>query len=318
MSVAGLCYRQVPLNEVSFDLRWNLHPWSADPSSSDLCTSFARDGIHHPPFLLQRGDHFYEILAGHRRCRHAYVSQCQEIWAGIIPAATDSSVLLDVLLCDQLLSRPLSLVEIARFHEICSRFLPPEMFASRYLGRLQLSKSRVSPDDLNRLLRLDHEILTAIDEGIIQEKMAIELLRLDDSIDQITLVRLFRQLQLGDNQQRKIYTALRDLCRRMQLSITAYLNSPEVAAVLTSQHLNPPQKVQHLGRLLQEQLSPEATEAEKVFTTRVKELRLPPQVTLQHCQAFETDAIHLTIKFPSLSACSTVLPEITKLLNKTS
>lgn len=318
MTISGACCRQIPLKDISFDLRWNLHPWSADNFSSELSDSWAINGIHHPPYLLERDTTCFEILAGHRRCHYAKLRQQQTIWAQVIPATTEKRVLLEVLLCDQHLARPLSLAEKARFVAICNDCLAPKEWVATYLERLQLQRLRLTPAEFNRLLCLDREILTAIDEGRIQDKMAVELLRLDDSLDQVALVRLFHQLQLGDNQQRKIFAALRDLCRRMQVSIAAYLESPEIAAILTSPTLNAPQKVQHLGNRLLEQLNPELTRTEKAFTNRVNELRLPPQLTLQHCQAFETDAVDLIITFPSISACTAVLPEISKLLTKTS
>ena len=317
MTRADICWKRIPLTEISPSRRWNLHPWSAATIGGELLASLKRSGIVHPPYLIGRGEQCYEIVAGHRRCSYASLAGQETILALILPEKTEIHALLDLIFADQTLARPLSLPEKARFISICRKQLESEEQLPKFLGLLQLHRKSATLGHLDTLLHLDQEILEAIDQQYVQEKMAIDLLRLGDPEDILAVIRLFRQLQIGDNQQRKLISALRDLCRREQQSLASYLQqSPEIAAILTHENLNPPQKVQHLGRLLQERLSPEMTQADQAFDDRIKQLRLPANISLHHSPAFESNHVDLRITFGNLEDCIARLPAVQEALHE--
>lgn len=318
MRMVTCIYGTVCHGDISDSLEWNLHPWAATSWSDELFSSFGQLGVLHPPYVLPRENGRYQIISGFRRCHFsATVANNAAIACLILPKETDNTTLLDLVLEEQRTTRPLSLVEKARFLEICKmQNLSPEEILGRYAEKLTLRKQKATLDQLASLLKEDRLFVEGIDQGQLQEKMAGDLLLLSEPSDRLALVRLFRKLQMGDNQQKKFYTTLRDLTKRQQTPIATYLQSPEITALLDHPTMNPPQKVQHLSAYLQEQLSPEAARAEQAFQLRRRELHLPPSCSLQHSQSFESDTVDLTITFKNLSHCSAVLPAIKTVLGE--
>jgi hypothetical protein len=117
-------------------------------------------------------------------------------------------------------------------------------------------------------------------------------------------------LSLGAGKQRKLFSLTRDLAYRNQVSIADFLTRDDVQQILNHKDMNPPQKAQHLGNLLQEKLTPSYIEAEKNFSTYTKELKLPANFDLSHSQAFETDEIVVSITFHDHEECRQLLPNI--------
>ncbi len=317
MRIPRCIYGTVCHGDLSANLEWNLHPWAATNLSDELFWSFRQVGVLHPPYVLACEKGCFQVISGSRRCHFsATVANDATISCLILPKDTGITTLLDLILEEQRASRPLSLAEKARFLDICKRHLAPAEILERYSERLAIRRQKTTLDQLASLLKEDSLFQEGIDQGLLQEKMACDLLLLKDPSARLALVRLFRQLQMGDNQQKKFFTALRDLAKRHRTPIATYLQLTEITAILYHPTMNLPQKVQHLGAYLQEQLSPEAVRAEQAFQDRRKELRLPQCCSLQHSQAFESDAVDLTITFKDLSDCVAVLPAITTVLGE--
>lgn len=318
MRMLTCIYGTVSHGDLSDSLAWNLHPWAASIWSDELLSSFSQVGILHPPYVLPCKNGSFQIVSGFRRCRFsATVTHDAAISCMILSKDTDSTTLLDLILEEQRTARPLSLVEKARFLEICrQQNLTSGQILERYAEKLALRRQRATLDQLTALLKEDALFLEGIDQGQILEKMAGDLLLLTDPVDRLALVRLFCTLRMGDNQQKKFYATLRDLVKRQHIPIASYLQSPGISTILDHPTMNLPQKVQHLGAYLQEQLSPEAVRAEQAFEERRKELQLPPCCSLQHSQSFESDTVDLTITFKNLSECAEVLPAIKSLFGE--
>jgi hypothetical protein len=318
MCMLTCIYGTVSHGDLSDSLAWNLHPWAATSLSDGLFSSFSQVGVLHPPYVLPCDNGCLQIISGFRRCHFsAAVANDAAISCLILPRDTGIATLLDLILEEQHTARPLSLVEKARFLEICrQQNLSSGEILERYAEKLALRRQRATLDQLTALLKEDALFVEGIDQGQVLEKMVGDLLLLTDASDRLALVRLFRKLRMGDNQQKKFYAALRDLVKRHQTPMASYLQSPGISAILDHPTMNLPQKVQNLGTYLQEQLSPEAVRAEQAFQERRRELRLPSCCSLQHSQSFESDAVDLTITFKNLSECAEVLPAIKSLFGE--
>lgn len=318
MQMLTCIYGKVRHEDLSDSLEWNLHPWSATSWCDELLSSFSQVGVLHPPYVLSRNNGCFNIISGFRRCHFsATVANDAAISCLILPEDTAISTLLDLILEEQRTARSLSLAEKARFLEICKQHnLSPAEILGRYAEKLTLRRQRATLDQLTALLKEDALFVEGVDQGQLQEKMAGDLLLLREPADRLALVRLFGRLQIGDNQQKKFYAILRDLAKRQQTPIATYLQLPGITALLDHPTMNLPQKVQQLGAYLQEQLCPEAVNAEASFQKRCRELQLPRCCSLQHSQAFESDTVDLTITFKDLSVCAEVLPAIKSLLGE--
>ena len=318
LSIKKLTSCRIAFEAITFTRGWSLHPWDSQNISDALAHSFRQTGIIHPPIVLERSDGFFDILCGFRRLQFSLANTKEEsVECLVFPKNTEITLLLNTLLADQSLFQPLSLAEKAQFIEICSRFLNHQEIVALYLGNLMLRKKISTIHELTNLLQQHPIIIAEIHAGLLQEKMAMEILRLPESVDRIALVHLFRDLTMGDGKQRKFFTLIRDLAFRQNIPISEYLKHQEIQDIVNHPVLNIPQKLQHLDSYLQNQLCPQLMQAEESFARQVRSLRLAPQCTLSHSPSFEKDDVVLSITFENFAACAKAVPGIDSLTQST-
>ena len=301
-------------HQLEFTGKWNLHPWEGSSYSEELKNSIIQTGIIHPPFLLQLPDGRLEVVTGHKRLTIAekYLKS-DKIACFILPENFPRGAILDLLLTDQL-ETPLSLAEKARFIQIAIGCMTKEEILRKFSKRLEIRAHTSAIDEMEKLLAMNIEIIKEIHSGRLQYKMVGELLRIKKAEDRLALVSLFKNLSLGGGKQKKLFSLIRDLAYRSNRSISDFLESDELLHILNHKEMNPPQKAQHLGNFLQTKLTPDYLESENKFTSFTKELQLPENFSLSHSQAFETDAVTLSIVFKNSKECQQQLPEIKSVL----
>ncbi len=311
MLATNLSCHSVPLRSITYTREWSLHPWDSLNISEELLHSFCRIGILHKPILLAREMGSFDILCGFKRIQFALTNaHLESVECLVLAKDTELKTLLDILLADQSLSHPLSLVEKARFVEICTRFLSDEDILSDYFDTLQLRKKVSAITELKNILQQDQIIVTEIHSGRLQEKMIAEILRLSESSDRIALVQLFRDLGMGDGKQKRFFTLIRDHAFRQNITISEYLKTPAISGILEHPAMNIPQKIQHLNNYLQYQVCPMSSKAEEDFKKQVRELHLPSRCTITHSSAFENDDVTLSITFKKFADCAKIVPKL--------
>jgi hypothetical protein len=317
MPSANLRCRKIPLRKIRFNQEWSLHPWESAVICDSLLQSFHRTGIIHKPILLDRSTGCFDILCGYKRLQFALLTKHMiSVECLVFARDTDVTLLFDTLLTEQSLTQPLSLAEKARFVELCSRFLDHEDIVARYFERLHLRKLPSTITELSNILQQDPLFISEIHAGRLQEKIVSELLKLPEISDRIAVVQLFKDLAMGDSKQKRFFALLRDLSCRHNSSLSEYLKSPAICAILKHPVLNTPQKVQHLGTYLQQQVNPMSSKAEEDFIKQVRDLHLPSRCSITHSPSFEKDDITLSITFSHFSDCAKIAPDINILLRK--
>ena len=307
--------RNIPVDWIDFSSSWNLHPWELYTLSGELASSFSRAGILHPPILLAKDDSRFEIVCGVKRLLFASsVLTQQEVGCLILDKNTEPTVILDIVLTDQNLARPLSIVEKARFLEICSCYLQPREIVDTFRERLMLDKRPSTFSALVEILKQHPMLISEAHCGTLQEKIVMELLRIPSETDRVALVQIFKKLGMGDGKQRKFLPLIRDLAFRDQMPITAFLENPSIEEILEHPEMNNPQKIQHLVSFLQHQSTPLATNAEIEFSRDVKSLKIPDNCTIDHSPSFEKDEVILSIAFKNLSVCKQWIPTLKRSL----
>jgi hypothetical protein len=137
--------------------------------------------------------------------------------------------------------------------------------------------------------------------------MVSEILLLPDENDKLALVQLFKNYAMGDGKQKRFFSLIRDIALREGLTISSYLQQEKIRTILDHEEMNVPQKIHHLGDLLQQELTPSYSLAEKDFVKQVKELHLPINHSISHAPSFERDEITLSITFKNIAACKNYL-----------
>ncbi len=308
------CCRPVPLTDIRLDPEWSLHPWAVDRLPPALTESLTLAGVLHPPLLLPtagcQGGHQgrYTVVCGLRRLHFARQNGAGQLNCLSLPAATPPELLLPLVLADQQNCGPLSLAEKARFIELARHIIGDEaVVGGDWLTRLSLPRRPASLALSERVLALDEELLRAMDNGLLSEKISLELLRLASDTDRLALLRLFTDLAMGEGKQRRFLSLISEIAARRQESIAATLAAEEIQAIHHHPVWNLAQKISHLGDLLQEQHRPALTAAEAEFARKVKSLPLPANSSLSHSPSFEKDEVTLTTTFADLAACAAYL-----------
>lgn len=276
----------------------------------DLENSLSRTGIIHPPIVIQETVEDFTIVSGFRRLTFAHTStKLDRIDCMVLEKGASFSHILDIILTDQNSDAKLSLAEKARFVQIASRFSTDNDIVGNYLSRLELKKRPSVTLMLLDLLKQEESIIREVHSGRLQEKMVAEILKLPEVADRLALVQLFKTLGMGDGKQRRFFNLIRDIAYRKGSSIVSYLGNKNIRGILNNSEMNVPQKIFHLGDLLQQQLTPSASKAEEDFRKKVKNLQLPANYSISHSPSFEKDAITLSIIFEDFSTCKQYLDQ---------
>jgi hypothetical protein len=315
MPAASFSCRTIAPASIDFTTEWSLHPWASTAISDELRESFERIGILHKPILLTKAGSRFDIICGFRRL-HFLVSstEAEKVDCLVLAQNSEPSSILDILVTEQGLSQPLSLAEKAQFIQICSRFLSHPEIVAGYLERLYLPKRPATIDGLLAILSQDPLMIAEIHAGRLQQKMVSDLLRLPEQSDRIALIRLFKELAMGDGKQKRFFYLIRDISFRRGSSVAAYLKTPAIQEIVNNRGINTPQKILHLGNLLQQQLNPSLSQAEGDFVKQVGSLHLPACCTLSHSPSFETDEVTLSISFKNFNDCHVRIPALKKSL----
>ncbi len=130
--------------------------------------------------------------------------------------------------------------------------------------------------------------------------------------ERAALLDLFTTLQLGGGKQRKFLQQIRDCAYARELSIIEFLTKKEIKQILEHSHLNIPQKIQHLGDLLQTFIQPNLYRAQENFNEQIRLLALPENYTVSPSQSFEKDEVTLKISFADLNSCQQFLQDVKK------
>lgn len=300
----------ISVADIVLTQEWNLHPWCMDSIPESLSSSLRHSGILHPPLLL-RDDKTgrYSIVSGIRRYKYfmEQIGEKQKIYCSVLPKGTHPHQILGLLLEDQILNAPLSLAEKARFLKIATRFFELDTIIREYGKRLALPHGRDIGSTILSILDEPKAVIATIHSGKLPDKLTMELLSQVQSEDRGTLFKLFIELGMGGGKQRKLYELLRDYGIRKELSIRQILEMDDIQPVMDHKKMNPPQKVQRLGEILQNLLTPAYTLAEEEFHQKTKALNLPENYTIEHSPYFEKDSVTLEIQFASLKECQKFL-----------
>lgn len=140
-----------------------------DAAIDELADSIRQFGIIQP-LLVQKTDDYYQIIAGERRWRAASRAGLKEVPVIIRNFSNQEAV--EVALIENIQREDLNPIEEAKaYHRLVTEYhLSQEEVAGR------VSKSRSAVTNSMRLLRLDEEIQTMVETGVLSEGHARTLL----------------------------------------------------------------------------------------------------------------------------------------------
>jgi hypothetical protein len=298
----------IPLASINFSTEWNLHPWQFRAIPTELQEDLALNGVIHPPLVIADSEKTFAIVSGTRRIEfiRKFIGPSQ-VDCMVIDKDAPHNFILNLILADQSCASELSLAEKAQFVAIAARLLKLEDIVATFQGKLQLKNGRSTIPNLLKILQQDVKIIREIHAGNLQDRMVSEILALPEESDRLALVQLFKYLGMGDGKQKRFFNLIRDIAFREGSSVSLYLQKKEITEILDHKEMNIPQKIHHLGNLLQNEITPTSSLAESAFAKQVKSLHLPASHSISHSPSFEKDEVTLSITFKNFADCERYL-----------
>ena len=311
MQTHRIRFNQIDFNDDSFCLA----PHCKKIIPEKLKESIKRTGILHPPIIREKREKCFQIISGWKRL-HAAKESGQACCDCLVMTA--STTILDglaIALEEMLLNGKINPIEQAIFfrkvsqetddNEAAERFLPPLGFPPR-------------PNLLKRLialLDLEEPLVVAVQKGRLDEKVALELGKLDFG-DRMALFEVINLLHLSVGNQKKLTISSRELAVRSNSSIRLVLSNPEAEAILTHPEANLPQKAANLMAWINRKRFPRLSEAEQKFRRFTGKLQLPKGVALSHIPSFEKDELTLTITVQDQDKLQELWPKLEQILSR--
>ena len=152
-----------------------------EDSLNELAKSIRTHGIIQPLVLRKVGNK-YEIIAGERRFKAAYIAGLTRVPAITIDLNDNESA--EVAIVENLQRRDLSPIEEAKsYKKLLDRgYLTQDQLASR------MGKTQATISNKLRLLNLDEQVQDALLNNEISERHARALLRLTNPVDQVEML----------------------------------------------------------------------------------------------------------------------------------
>lgn len=305
--------QRIEISKIDISISYSLHPFETS-FSPDTEISIETIGIIHPP-IVQKKDATYQLICGQKRLSYLQRNNLAAAQCLILPEEIPAKILLELILTDQQLNNPLTIIERAYFLKLCSEHISTEETIQLFAAKVPFRKHQTAIEEHLNLLSFDSVTLVAIHENIVAEQTALTLLAMNKA-DEKSIVDLMTQLRPGAGKQRRIFSLLRDVCGRGNISIASYLEKQEVRDILDHQEMNIPQKTQQLTDSLQAATTPLLIHAEKNFIDLKQQLNLPKHLTLNHSPAFEKDDITLSLIFKNLDKFKQKWPDLMEDLKK--
>lgn len=174
----GSALRQIPLDSIQkgrYQPRIDLHQETLE----ELAASIRAQGVVQPVVVRPLADGKYELIAGERRWRAAYLAELTEIPA-VVRDVQDSAALA-ISLIENIQRENLNpLEEATALHRLVEEFSLTHEEAAQAVGR-----SRTAVTNLIRLLNLQPEVRTMVENGDMEMGHARSLLALEDRERQI-------------------------------------------------------------------------------------------------------------------------------------
>lgn len=293
-----LALQSIDISEIDDSTRFSLHPFDTSLTSATEI-SITTIGIIHPP-IIQKEKSSYRLICGKKRLSYLQQNNVKKTQCLVLPETTSLPTLLDLILTDQQLNAPLTIIERAYFLQLCAEYISVEETIHLFASKVPFRKHQTVIGEILKTLALEPNTILAIHKNIIAEQTALVLSTMNKA-DEKTIVELMCHLKPGGGKQKRIFSLLRDICGRKDISISYYLNTQEIRDILDHKETNIPQKTQQLTDYLQAETTPLSLQAEKNFTELKRHLNLPSHLSLNHSPAFEKDEITLTLHFKNIA-----------------
>ena len=263
-----------------------------------LANSIREIGLIHPPLLQKRGDQRLRIVLGYRRVESLAILGADNIEAFVIQGEPTDLEVFQFALQARISEHPLSPVELSVvIHKLRTTFQVSDAeIVNNFLPLMGLGKNPKILELYGPLCSLEPEIKLAVEQNDLSVEVAAVIAKAD-SKDKVAFFNLFQNLHLGKNHQREFWALLTDITRIENTSVNRILQDTEFKKIIVNDKLSPSQKTEIVKRELWRRRYPRYSAVESEFQRTVKEMKLPPQMSLRPPALFEGEEFQVSFSF---------------------
>lgn len=280
---------------------------------SPLIRSIEQVRLLNAPLLEEgRGPHPV-IICGYRRILALKALGIRTCPARVLgPRSISPPDALLTSLWDNLATRTLNVVEKAMALSRLSSFFHEGELMERFMIPLGLPRRE---ETLALYLAIDRDLDVQVKSAIVRERLglrSVSMLLGMKAPERRGFFSLFEKIALNLNQQVEVIELVDDLSRIGHTSTDAILGCAPIAALLSEESLNGPQKAKALVRILRGMRFPRLVEAERAFKEKVSRFALPENVRISHPPFFEDPQYRMEILFKNGSELSETLGRVVR------
>jgi hypothetical protein len=288
--------KKVALNQIeSEDETYRI---TTNEDTDDLVESFKHVGLVNPPLLIKTNTH-YTIVCGFRRISAYRCLDLDYINAKILPPNTKKLECATYAIVDNTYQRQLNLVEMSRSFNLLDRFMGKKKYLDIRFKAMGLPENESLINKVKKIGRLPQALKHGILSNTLSLSMALALGRLDEKTG-IGFAQLFASLKLSLNKQKEIFTLIKEIAHRDDVSMLTVLAAPELQAMFNDNHFDINQKARFIRSYLKQVRFPMITKAEQAFESQLKLLNLNANTKLMPPKNFESTVYTLKFTFSSL------------------
>jgi hypothetical protein len=296
----------INIEDINLDDRRFYIPEFAYPG--DLAESISRIGIINPPLLIETSGILVCIL-GRRRISAAKSINLKEVVCQVLYDQISEPNAFRLAFWDNIAHRNLSTALkaflVRRILELFDRQTAIEEFWS------SLNIDPIGPkiERLRKIGSLELQVLQNLADGLIHEKTAY--LFSDMTAEQRFLfMDIAQNLKLNGNKIAEVVSILDDLAKFHSRDLVAYLQAPDLVALVNDRSLDCKQKAEKLRSYCFRLKYPDVYEKQIVFNDWVQSLGKQDNISIKPHQSYETPGCCLEMKIRSFEEAQQILSQI--------
>lgn len=267
------------------------------PEIKALVASIGRIGLTNRP-LLQEKEGGFRLVTGYKRILVLKRLGKEGFQAKIAEEKVDGLRLFLFNLYENLGTRSLDEEEKSTVvAKLINQFgLSRSRVRNEFLGLLGLGRNDKVLELYLSLAGMEEEIKEEVAQGKLSWE-AVNFLAQFPKTERGKIFPWLKRLRLGKNKQKGFLNLLGDLAKLKALSLSDILESHIVKEIMAREDWPLPVKAQKIEEYLKGERYPVYKKAEEEYRRVVKELKLPPNLSLSHPPYFEGEEYEVSFKF---------------------
>lgn len=184
-----------------------------------------------------------------------------------------------------------------------------------YMPLLDLEPSLEVLGGYLQLQQLKSEVQSYLVAEEIPLKLALELLHFSPE-DQRQLIYLASSLKLTVNTFKEFMTFIGEIIGREDIPLENLLDDLDIPDILANSVLPIPQKTEKVRKILKQRRYPLLTSLEDQLQEKLKQLRLPREISIALPPFLEGDQLKVTFQFRNIKELEKILTKLQELIDR--